>query len=453
MRRTTRLIGGLAVVLLLGAACTAGGGTGSSAPPTINPTGSHEPVTLTIWTFFSNGTHEFGVFQSALDAFHQKYPWITVKAVPDKADTDILNAVNAGNVPDVANICCPDDAPEFCSKQAYADLGPFLTQDNLDLTALVPAGALAYTSYQGNQCMLPMLTDAYGLYYNTDMFQAAGIAGPPKTYSELFEDVKKLTKFNADGSIDVAGFLPLASGDYELANFLNGVYSGAHWYDSDGKSALATDPAFANLLQFTKSMTDFLGYDELNRFFAKYDGGQDDSEFSPSNLFETGRLAMDFDGEWRVAFIENDKSDVNYATAPFPVADEHPELYGVGQIGGSTLGIPRGAPHPAESWLLIKYLSLDQEAEQLLGEGLKNVPTLNAALADPVLTGDPHFATFLQIAANPNSRYKELTLLALTDVTLFDAFADEYLAGTKSDLQGGLADVAKQIDDQLALGG
>jgi multiple sugar transport system substrate-binding protein len=453
MRRPERLVAGLAVVLVLGAACTAGGGSTSSAPPTINPTGSHEPVTLTLWTFFSNATHEFDVFKSVVSAFEEKYPWITVKAVPDKADTDVLNAINAGTPPDLANICCPDDAPEFCSKKAYADLGPFLEQDGIDLTSLVPAGALAYTSYQGDQCMLPMLTDAYGLYYNTDMFQAAGITDPPKTYSELFEDVKKLTTFGADGSIEVAGFLPLASGDYELANFLNGIYSGAHWYNSDGTSAIATDPAFANLLQFTKSMTDWMGYDKLNRFFAKYDGGQDDSEFSPSNLFETGKLAMDFDGEWRVAFIQNDNSDVPYATAPFPVADDHPELYGVGQIGGSTLGIPRGAPHPAESWLLMRYLSLDQEAEQMLGEGLKNVPTLNAALSDPVLTGDPHFATFLQIAANPNSRYKELTTLALTDVTLFDAFADEYLAGTVSDLQGGLEGVATQIDDQLQLGG
>src|SRR5207248_1636149 len=138
--------------------------------------------------------------------------------------------------------------------------------------------------------------DAYGLYYNTDMFQQAGIAGPPKTYSELFADAKKLTQLNADGSIKVAGFLPLSAGDYELANFLNGVYSGAHWYGSDGKSAIATDPGFATLLTFTKAMTDWFGYDKLNRFFAKEDGGQDDSEFSPSNLFENGKLAMDFDG-------------------------------------------------------------------------------------------------------------------------------------------------------------
>ena len=88
------------------------------------------------------------------------------------------------------------------------------------------------------------------------LFQKAGIAGPPKTYSEFFEDVKKLTQFNPDGSIKVAGFLPLQSGDYELANFENGVYSNAQWYSADGKSQLGTDPRFAQVLQFVKSMAD-----------------------------------------------------------------------------------------------------------------------------------------------------------------------------------------------------
>jgi multiple sugar transport system substrate-binding protein len=296
-----------------------------------------------------------------------------------------------------------------------------------------------------------MLTDAYGLYYNTAMFQKAGITGPPKTYSEFFDDVKKLTQFNPDGSIKVAGFLPLAVGDYELANFVNGIYSDAHWYGSDLKSSLATDPKFAELLQFTKSMTDWFGFDKLNRFFAT--NGGEDTEFSPSNLFENGKLAMDFDGEWRVGFIANDKSNVPYATAPMAVADSSPQLYGVGQIGGSTIGIPRGTQHLAEAWLLVKFLALDTGAEQALGEALKNVPTVLPALQDPALTGDPHFNTFLQIFANPNSRYKEITTLGLEDDTLYGQFVDNYLAGKVADVHAGLQNVATQIDQKLQLGG
>jgi multiple sugar transport system substrate-binding protein len=439
---------------LLGAACTAGGGTKTpGAVKTINPSGSHAPVTLTLWSFFSKSTHEFAEFNAAISGFEQKYPWITVKSVPDKADTDIINAIHAGNAPDVGVIGIPDDSGVLCSSGGYMDLGPFIKAYNLNISSLVPVGALAYTSYKGIQCTLPMLTDAYGLYYNTAMFHKAGISSAPKTYSELFADVKKLTQFNPDGSIRVAGFLPLVAGAYELANFENGVYSGAQWYNSTGHSSLASDPRFAQLLQFLKSMTDWFGYDKLSRFFAKYDGGKDDSEFSPSNMFENGRLAMVFDGEWRVGFIKNDKSNVPYATAPFPVADDAPQLYGTGQIGGTLLGIPRGTAHPAEAWLLVKYLSLDTQAEQNLAEQLHNVPTVLGALQDPALTQDPHFATFLHIFANPNSRYKQITTLGVTDVTLYGNLADKYMAGKIPDLHAALQKLATQIDNQLKLGG
>jgi multiple sugar transport system substrate-binding protein len=452
--RTHVVVALAAALTLLGAACgggSGGGETSSACPAGSNPSahavGSHQPVTLCIWVPFANP--EFSEFKSVLTSFQAKYPWITVVAVPNKNDTDVLNAIHAGNAPDVAVEGIPDNAPKYCSTDAYVDLKPNLQADNIDVTKIVPAGALAYTSYQGNQCMLPMLTDAYGLYYNTDMFQSAGITSPPKTYSELFDDVKKLTVLNPDGSIKVAGFLPLATGSYELANFVNGVYSDAQWYGPDGKSTLATDPGFASLLAFTKSMTDYFGYAKLNRFFAQ--NGGENTEFSPSNLFEHGKLAMNFDGEWRVGFIKNDKSNVPYATAPFPVADDHPELYGTGQIGGSTIGIPRNPAHPDEDWLLVKYLALDTGAEKALAEQLHNIPTVVGALDDSKLTSDPHFKTFLDIFANPHSRYKQINTLGFEDSTLYGQFVDKYLAG-KAELQSGLEGVAKQIDDQLQLG-
>jgi multiple sugar transport system substrate-binding protein len=439
------LIGSLAV---LAAACTAGG---QSTKPvaTVNPSASHAPVTITLWTFFSNP--EFKEFETAITAFQQAYPWITVKTVPSKDNTAILQAINSGTAPDVAMEGIPDDSAKYCSTNAWIDLKPYIQADHIDVSKIVPAGALAYSSYQGVQCALPMLTDAYGLYYNTDMFQKAGISSPPKTYSELFADAKKLTTFNPDGSIKVAGFLPTATGDYELANFVNGIYSGAHWYDASGKSTLASDPKFAQMLTSLKQMTDWFGYAKLTRFFAK--AGGEDGEFSPSNAFENGKLAMVIDGEWRVGFIKNDNSSVPYATAPFPVADQSPELYGVGQIGGTLVGIPRGTTHTAEAWLLVKYLSLNAKTQQGLAEQLHNVPTVNAALQDPLLTQDPHFATFLQIFANPNSRYKEITTLGLADVTLYDQFVDRYLAGKVTNLQAGLQQLATQIDKQLQLGG
>jgi multiple sugar transport system substrate-binding protein len=449
MRGRTTLFAALAVGALLAGSCTAQG-SNTNTPKSINPSGSHAPVNLTVWSFFTG--QELKEFNSSIATFEDQYPWIHVTSVPGKQDTDILNAIHSGTAPDVALDGVPDDAVQYCSSNAYLDLKPYIQADHIDLNSAIPAAALNYTAYAepSSQCMLPMMTDAYGLYYNAALFRKAGISSPPKTYSELFADAKKLTQFNPDGSIKVAGFLPLATGDYELANYVNGAASGAEWYDPNGKSQLASDPRFAQQLQFLKSMADWFGYDKLNKFFSS--NGGENTEWSASNLFEHSKIAMVIDGEWRVGFIQNDKSNVPYATAPFPVADNAPQLYGAGQIGGTTIGIPRDTQHPNEAWLLVKHLALTAATQKLLAEKLRNVPTVKGSLDGTQLAQDPQWGLFLKIFANTNSKYKQITKLGSGDVSLYDAFVDKYLAGKVPDVKAGLQQVATQIDNQLKLG-
>jgi multiple sugar transport system substrate-binding protein len=158
------------------------------------------------------------------------------------------------------------------------------------------------------------------------------------------------------------------------------------------------------------------------------------------------------DGEWRTAFMKDFHSKVQYATAPFPVPDDRASDYGVGQIGGDMIGIPRGGKNPDAAWLLVKYLTTDTAAESKLAELLGNVPSTYASLKDTALASDPHFDTFLKIFANPLSGYKQITPLGTTDATLEALFLDKYTAGNVPDLQTGLQGLAKQIDQQGELG-
>ena len=441
----------LTVVGVLATACGGGGG-GVPSPVDTSSNASHAPVTLNLWSFYT--THEIKQYNAVLDSFRAKYPWITIVHTPGKSDQDYVRAINAGQPPDMTISAGPDSVAKFCSTKAYQDLAPFLAQDGMDITKIIPDQALRYTSYKGVQCTLPVLSDAYGIYYNTDMFAQKGITSPPKTLSELEADAKALTVMNPDGTIKVAGFMPLNS-FYENANFFLGNNTQSKWYDANGKSAFASDPSWAALLEWQKKfITDVYGpdgYKKLTAFFAGALKGAD-SEFSSSNAFEVGKIAMLFDGEWRTAFIKEDKATVNYATAPFPVADNIANLYGLGQIGGDVIGIPRDAQHPAEAWLLEKFLATDSQAQATLGETLGNVPTTFEALKDPVLAADPHFKTFLDIFANPKSGFKELTPIGDGDQTLWSAFVDKWEAGNVPDLAGGLQGLATQIDNQSSLG-
>jgi multiple sugar transport system substrate-binding protein len=289
-----------------------------------------------------------------------------------------------------------------------------------------------------------MLADAYGLYYNEDMFKKAGLDGPPKTVSELTEYAKKLTVKNPDGSLKVVGFNPVMNWYSNTpANF--GPMFGGKWVDDGGQSTLGSDPAWAKLLTWQKELIDWYGYDNL----VKFQAGLGD-EFSPSNAFEKGKVAMNVDGEWRTAFIADEAPNLPYNTAPLPVDDDNPDLYGGGYTTGNIAGIPKTAKHPEQGWALLKFLTTDDAAMVFLSNGLRNVPTTASSAQSPDLKPDPKFETFVDIFGNENTTTTPVTAAGSAPQELFNSFSNKWQAGRVDDLQGGLANVDKAIDAQLA---
>jgi multiple sugar transport system substrate-binding protein len=198
-------------------------------------------------------------------------------------------------------------------------------------------------------------------------------------------------------------------------------------------------------MQWQKGLIDFYGFDKLRRWQA---GAGD--EFSASNAFERGKLAMAIDGEYRTAFIKAEHPNLNYGTAPMPVADSHPELYGAGYVTGNIIGIPKSSKNKDAAWELVKYLTTDQHALALLSNGLRNVPTTTASLKSGELTPDPRFKVFLDIFANPKTATTPITAAGSANQELFQDYVAKWQAGRVNDLQNGLAQVDKQIDAQLA---
>jgi multiple sugar transport system substrate-binding protein len=439
MRR--KLLIAVVAATVVAAGCTASGG-GSTAASTVSAStsASPQPVTVTVWAYWSG--RELREFTAMFDRLHQLEPWITVQVSGGVNDTKILAAINSGQPPDVAVSSDMNQIPNLCSSGAWQDLKPYVVY-GVDMGQFPPSAA-EFTQYQGVRCAMPFTADSYGLYYNTDMFKKAGITSPPKTWSEMTADVKKLTVFNPDGSIKVAGFVPWM-GYYETNAVTLGVPAGTSWYDAKGKSTLATDPRWKALLEWQKSLIDFYGADNLQRFIAGAG-----NEFSSAQDLQTGRVAMNLDGEWRVAFIEDGNPDLNYATAPFPVPDDAAETYGIGQIGLGIIGVPRGAEHPDAAWDVVKYLATDTKNLVYLGNVVKNIPTTLAALKSPDLNTPPQFQAFLDMYANPASTYKGTTLIGSEDIDIFQRFLERWQTGQVTDLQGGLEQAAKEIDDAVA---
>ncbi|MFL5926445.1 MAG: ABC transporter substrate-binding protein [Gaiellaceae bacterium] len=428
-KRTTAAIVLLAALVAVAAA----------AARSVHGTG---PTKITVWAGWSAG-HELKVFKSVVAEYDRKHPEVTIDVVGGIDDNKIVAAIRSGTAPDVVSSFNSYNVGNYCGSGGWIDLAPLMKKDHVD-ASLFPSAPRYYTQYEGKRCALPLLADDYGLYYNKKLFKAAGIAHPPRTVSELAADAKKLTVRDKSGNIKVAGFDPVV-GFYENTPDRWIQHFGGKWLDGNGHSAIGKDPAWAKWAKWMKSLIDWYGYDKLVRFQA-----QPIDEFTPSQAFETGKLAMNFDGEWRVAFIQHEHPDLDYGTAPMPVDDAHPELYGSGYINGTIIGIPRGVKHETEAWALVKYLTTANHPLAVLSNGLRNVPTTQSSLTSKEIIPDKRFSTFLKIFANPKSGTSPILASGQAYTNAVERFFQQYQAGKVKDLQAGLKNLAKQLDAQVA---
>ena len=117
-----------------------------------------------------------------LQDFHEKYPNIAIQHTGGKSDQDIAAGRQLRYGARPRHQRRAGQRREVLFERGVYRPDADLQNDGIDLSKEIPEPATRYTSYEGNQCTLPVLSDAYGLYYNKDMFEAAGI-------SKLAQDV------------------------------------------------------------------------------------------------------------------------------------------------------------------------------------------------------------------------------------------------------------------------
>jgi multiple sugar transport system substrate-binding protein len=427
----------LGTAALLAAACTPAPKENKIADP-----GTQVSGTVELWHFFTE--REAAAIDTVVKDFESTHPNIKVTIKSGQDDSKVTQAIGAGNGPDIGLSYSTDIVGKFCSSGAWVDLTPYIKRDSVDLNQL-NATTRQYTEFGGKRCAMPFLADAYGIFYNKDMFAKAGIAGPPKTLDELTEDAKKLTVKNADGSLKTVGFLPLFD-FYENAAAHLAPAVGAKWLTADGKSAIAGDPAWKALLTWQKSLVDWYGYDNLQKFRA----GLGD-EFSADNAFQKGQVAINIDAEYRLAFVKDQSPNLKYGVAPLPTTN--PATYGGGYVTGNIMGISKNAKNPEAAWELIKYLTTNDTAITKLAGLLKNVPTTTKSLADPSVAADPDFKTFVDIFANPNSSTTPPSASGPAYQETFGTFLTNWQAGKVKNLDAGIVDADKQVNSVMTLGG
>ncbi|MDR2482784.1 MAG: sugar ABC transporter substrate-binding protein [Treponema sp.] len=197
--KLVRLIGTAAVLLLALALGSCGGGSG----------GGKKGGSISFWM------QQYGdnpqAQQDFINGLAEKFKADTGVTVDvtyvdwGQAHTKYTLAATGGEAPDVADTFFPYSWVKIGGEK----YGPMIIDD-----VVAEIGEEGFYDVARPECYinghwygLPWRGDTRAAAYNQQMFDEAGIAEFPKTYEELIEAGKKLTTYNADGSVDRAGFL------------------------------------------------------------------------------------------------------------------------------------------------------------------------------------------------------------------------------------------------------
>jgi ABC-type glycerol-3-phosphate transport system substrate-binding protein len=179
------------------------------------------------------------------------------------------------------------------------------------------------------------------LYYNKGMFKEAGLDPnkPPKTMPEFLEYAKKLTKYEANGNIKVAGVGLRYSGGHQgigdkFSKFVMPFMDTTKkfYYNADFTDVVFDHPEWIEGAKFVKDL--IFKHKVTNTSLP-----------IPDQAVAQGLAAMTFRESFYANFLKQNAPNMEFGIAPFPV-------------GASPLG---GYPTGAIPWLGIMSVSVDSK--------------------------------------------------------------------------------------------
>ncbi len=292
-------VGIVAALALTLTACSSGDEpTASSGAATSS---AAAPVTITYSNFISNGGNEDNM-AAIVSAFEAANPTIKVDvSTMPYADyfTALQTDLAAGTTADVFDI-------EYATYPTYQAAGAFAPLDGVDTSVYRGDIAAAYQT-DGVSYALPTSFSTVVLYFNKDLFDAAGVAYPTSdwTWADEKAAAEKLTNTTAGVWGD---YQPISY--YEFYKAL--VQAGGKFLSDDGKSVTFDSPegiAAAKWLVEKSGMT-----------MPTTEQGAGTPDFDTS-LWAGGKLAMWHSGIWMFGAAKDSGFAWDIAVEPGDVAN------------------------------------------------------------------------------------------------------------------------------------
>ncbi len=309
-------------------------------------------VALTVW-----GTED----QDTMNGILGSYPGgkVTYVQVPaGNYESQLLGALAAGSGPDVFEVT-NRSIPRWQS--VITPLPAVMAQSfgPLQLAAIYP-DVVAQDFTQGGQLYgLPLSIDTLAMVYNKDLFNAAGIAFPPKTWDDFDTDVLKLRAVNAQGQITQAGAViggttatvPNATDLLSLLMLQNGAqmtddkHAAATFASSNGGAGIS---AFNFYLQFANAASPYYTWT--------------DNMGSGLDSFTAGKAAIIFLYHSDLAALKAKAPFLNIGIAPMPQPSGATVTINYPKYNGFV--VAKASQQVGTAWNLVLYLGTTDSVEQ-----------------------------------------------------------------------------------------
>jgi sn-glycerol 3-phosphate transport system substrate-binding protein len=307
----------------------------------------------------------------------------------------------------------------------------FIDAENYDVSDL-ETNVLAYYTVDGRQWSMPFNTSNPMLYYNKDMFKAAGLdpEKPPRTWPEFEEVAAKLTQKDASGKVTIPG-ATFAIYGWFFEQLL--AVSGGYYADNEnGRAAPATEAAFNSpegvaVMEWWKRMYDAGTMGNLGR-----------KTVDVRNAFMAGQTAMIIESTATLrGMMDTAVGKFELGTAFLPRPNEEAFEKAGTIIGGASVWILNGRPEEEQqcAWEFVKFVSAPpQQAYWHTMSGY--YPIRKAAYDEPLdvewRAKYPAFQTAIdQLHIAPNNRFTQGGLIGVfpTARQTIEGAIEEILAG------------------------
>ena len=362
MRKNTTFIVGSLVAFVLAGSATAR---------------AEETLRFATW----DSDESLAIQQAIAKKFEETHPGVTVQVEPygDGYDQKLVAAFGAGSPPDVMYMW---NFPQYHT--SLMPLDDLIAKDAAEIKPDdIPAGLMNTTRVEGKTYGMPSGFTTQVVFYNKDMFKAAGVEEPKDGWT--WDDLRaKAAKFR-DKDKKVYGFAVDAKPDpYDFEQFL--WSNGTKYISDDGKTLdgyMNSDAAaqvldmFGDMAKKEEAATLHLG-----------------DETSGETLFKGSKIAMFQSAMWSKAGI--DSAGFSYGVAQLP---KFGDKTAHSALGVSAMSIAKDAAHPDLAWEFVKFFS----SPEAVAMRTNDLPVRTSVAEEKGMTKDPVYKPFFDILATSNT--------------------------------------------------